>query len=146
MAEGKRAVVLIEPRLKVAADERGWWVVNAEQGTTINDVLEPVFWSYIASKLRPYDRIEVRVDTGEWMLELMVLSCDRMWARVKVLHQYDLGPVETEMPQAQKHRVEWKGPQLKWCVIRNADSEIILKGFDKADAFVQMERHENAMI
>lgn len=141
MAE-KRAVILDEPRLKSAEYERSWWIVNAAEGTQVSDVLEPVYWSFIADRLRPYDRIEVRVDTGEWLLDLLVLGCDRAWARVAVLHKYDLGPVEAEMPAAQKHRIEWKGPQLKWCVIRNADSEIIAKGHDKTQAFAELERYE----
>lgn len=140
--QAKRAVVLDEPRMKLAEHERNVYVANAAEGTTVNDVLEPGFWSYVASRLRPYDRIEVRVDTGEWLLELVVLGCDRNWARVHVLQKYDLEPVETDMPKARKHRVEWKGPQLKWCVIRNSDSEIIFKGLEKADAYGQMQTHE----
>lgn len=138
----KRAVVLDEPRIKLAEFERQAFVANASEGTTVNDVLEPAYWSYVASKLKPYDRIEVRLDTGEWLLELLVLGCDRNWARVHLLHKHELGPVEADMPKAKKHRVEWKGPQLKWCVIRNSDDETIFKGLEKADAFGQMTAHE----
>ena len=141
----KRAVVLIDQRLKLAEFERNTWVVNAEHGTTINDVLEPAYWAHVAQKFRPYDRVEVRVDSGEWMLELLVLGCDRSWARMHVLHRHELAEVEPEMPAAAKHRVEWKGPQLKWCVIRNADNEILFRGFDKAQAFAELQRHERAM-
>jgi hypothetical protein len=146
MAEQKRAVVVIDQRMKSAEYERNVWVVNAEHGTIVNDVLEPAYWAHVAQKLRPYDRIEVRVDSGEWLLELMVLGCDRNWARVHVLHRYELGPVEAELPAAQKHKVEWKGPQLKWCVIRVSDSEIIVRGLDKGQAFAEMGRHERATV
>lgn len=141
MAE-KRAVVLDEPRMKSAEYERTTYVVNAAEGTSVGDVLEPGYWAHVAPMLRPYDRIEVRVDTGEWLLELLVLGCDRNWAQVFVLHKYDIEAVADEMPSAKKHKVEFKGPQLKYCVIRLADNEIIFKGMSKADAFSEMARHE----
>jgi hypothetical protein len=140
--QDRRVVSLNEPRFKLAEAVRNVWVVNAEQGTTVNDVLEPAYWAHVAQRLRPYDHIEVRIDTGEWLLSLLVLGCDRNWAKVHVLHRYELEKAETDMPKAKKHRVEWKGPQLKWCVIRNSDNEIIFKEMEKAEAHAQMAHHE----
>lgn len=143
--ESKRAVVLTDQRLKSAEYERNLWVVNAEYGTTIDDILNPMYWAHVAQKLKPYDRVEVRIDSGEWLLELMVLGCDRSWAKMHVLHSHQLAPVDEGLPQAARHKVEWKGPQHKWAVIRIADGEMIFKGLDKAAAFDQMARHEKAM-
>lgn len=144
MTEGKRLVQLFEERFKSAEYERMLYVANAKEGTTINDVLEPAYWSHVSQRLRPYDRIEVRIDTGEWLLELVVLAADRNWAQVAVLHNHTLGPADEDMPAARKHEVKFKGPQLKWCVIRVADSEIIFSGLSKAAALAQMASHEHA--
>lgn len=143
--ETKRDKILIEARLKEAEYERKVYVVNAEHGTTINDVLEPAYWAHVAPKLRPYTRLEVRIDSGEWMLELLVLSCDRTWAKVAVLHRYELAPGDEDMPPASKHKVEFKGPHWKWCVIRVADGGVIFKGLEKEQAFAELERHERTM-
>jgi len=140
----KRAVILTEPRIKGAEYERNTWVVNAEQGTTVSDVLEPLYLSCVSQRLSPYDRIEVRIDTGEWMLELLVLGCGRNFAKVCLLHKHELEPTEFELPAAQKHKIEWKGPQHKWCVIRLADGEMLFRGMDKGEAAAALERHERA--
>lgn len=145
MAEAeKRAVVLDEPRFKLAEFERNVWVANAAEGTKVSDVLTQEFWSYVAEKLRPYDHVEVRVDTGEWLLQLLVVESDRRWAKVVVLHKYDLELAEEHAPP-RDHDIVFKGPQLKWCVIRKADKEILFKGLSKQGAQEQLERHEEVV-
>jgi hypothetical protein len=143
--EAKREVVLNPQRMHLSEHARRDWVVNAEEGTTIQDVMGPSYWAHKAAELTPYDHIEVRLETGEWMLELVVLGCGRNWARVHVLHKHDLEPIEAELPAAQKHMVKWKGPELKWCVIRLSDSEVIFKGIaDKSTANGQLKSYEQA--
>ena len=85
MDEKKRVVILNPSRLQGAEYARQDWVVNAEEGTKISDVLDPAYWAHTSAQMKPYDRIEVRLETGEWILELLVLSADRNWARVQVL-------------------------------------------------------------
>ncbi len=142
--EAKRVVVLTPQRFMQAEYERNVFVANAAEGTTVEDVLKQEYWSHIGEKLNHYDRIEVRVDTGEWMLDLLVLEADRRWARVKLLHKYVLEK-SIETTDAAEHEVAFKGPQLKWCVIRKSDSEVLFRGMSKADAIAQMERHEVAV-
>lgn len=122
----KRDVVLVEKRLGLVESKRQDWVVEAEEGTTVEDVLDPLYWAHVAARFTPYDRIEVRIDTGEWMLDLIVLQAARNYARVHVLTKYELVDASAEVPGAAiKHRVEWKGTHKKWCVIRNADSALV---------------------
>lgn len=127
----KRDVTLQPARMALREQLRQDWVVNAEAGTTIEDVLEPQFWAHMATQLEPYARVEVLLETGEWMLELMVVSIGRNWAKVQVLHHYELEKRAETLPAAQKHRIEWKGPQLKHVVIRNSDNAAIQDGFAK---------------
>jgi hypothetical protein len=63
--------------------------VDAKAGTKIEDVLQPQYWAHVAGQLGPYTRIEV-LETGEWMLELLVINCGRNWAKVQVLHKFEL--------------------------------------------------------
>ena len=139
----KRVVILNPQRMGLREERRQDWVVNAEAGTTIEDVLDPQYWSHMAAQMLPAARVEVFVETGEWMLDLLVLNAGRNWAQVHVLHHYELAERADTMPAAQRHRVEWKGPQLKWCVIRNADSEIVLKEMaSKAAAAERLASYE----
>ena len=127
VAEKKRDVILNPQRFGLREHLRRDLVVTAEAGTTVGDVLEPMYWAHCATEMQPFNRIEVVLETGEWMLELLVINTGRNWAQVHVLHKHDLVARAEAMPAAQKHKVEWKGPQLKFCVIRLADSEVIQK-------------------
>ena len=63
--ELKRAVILNPQRRGLAEQMRQDWVVNAEEGTSVQDVLDPSYWAHIAAELQQYDHIEVRLETGE---------------------------------------------------------------------------------
>lgn len=139
----KRAVILNPQRMGLAEQLRQDWVVNAEQGTKIEDVLDPQYWAHMAAQMQPYDRVEVRLETGEWLMELIVIGVGRNWAQVHLAHKHDLEEMADTIPAAVKHRVEWKGPQRKHCVIRIADSQILQEGFSgKHEAYAWMANHE----
>jgi len=127
----KRAVILNPQRMGLAEQLRQDWVVNAEQGTTVPDVLDPQYFAHMASQLQQLDHIEVRLETGEWVLELLVTGVGRNYAQVHLLHKYDLQPTDESVAPAAKHRVEYKGPQQKHIVLRVADGAILQSGFDK---------------
>ena len=141
--EVKRAVVLNPQRMGLAEQMRQDWVINAEDGTKIQDVLDPAYWAHVAPQFQIYDHIEVRLETGEWMLELIVLDVGRNYARVYVAQKHEFAEVELERPlNSISHKVEWKGPHRKHVVIRIADSAAIQEGFSsKAEAVTWMENH-----
>lgn len=121
----KRAVILMPARMSHAEFVRQDWVATAEEGTTIEDVLNPNYWSNMSAQMKPYDRIEVRVDTGEWLLELLVMNTDRNWASVVVLHQHDLQPEDAAADVPNDFEPKFRGPMHKWCVMRKADKEVL---------------------
>jgi hypothetical protein len=120
-----RVVRIDEGRTQLAEYARQDWVVNAEEGTTIEDILKPEYWSLVCVRMKPYDHIEVRLETGEWIAELIVLQADRLYAAVHPLKIHDLIGVGQEKPLAPEYVAEWKGPQKKWCVIRLHDQHIV---------------------
>jgi hypothetical protein len=140
----KRALILNPQRIGIAEQMRQDWVVNAEEGTTVNDVLEPGYWAHCAASMQVYDRIDVRLETGEWMLELIVLDVGRNYARMFLVKKHDFAETSLEVPvNAIRHKVEWKGPQRKHAVIRTSDSAVVQEGFaDKSAALVWLQNHE----
>ena len=131
-------------RTQLAEQWRHDWVHNAEEGTTLQDVQSDSYWALMASILTPYDRIEVRVDTGEWLAELLVMQCERTWAKVHLLKCYELAPAE-EAPISNRHKVEYKGPQRKWTVIRGSDMAPVREGFvNRAEANDWLASYEKA--
>lgn len=143
-ATKRREVIIPEPRIGEAQYKRNEWVVEAEEGTVPDDVLEPVYWSHVAGKFNPMDRIEVRMETGDWVMELIVVQAQRNWARVHVTAFHDLRTTSAEAPASSvKHRVLWKGNHKKHCVIRIADNALIQEGLaTKALAEEWMANHE----
>ena len=77
-------------RMQLAEQWRQDWVVNAEEGTTVDDVLNPTYWASVATQFQVFDKIEVRLETGEWILELIVMSVGRTHATVYLAKRYDL--------------------------------------------------------
>lgn len=132
------------PRFKAAEYERTIYVANVAEGTTIESVTDPGFWAHVAAKLRPFDRIEVREDTGAYWAELLVLSADRLWAKVHVLQCHELDAVQ--VADNAEYEVMWRGPHHKHSVIRKADRSMVKHGFaSKAEAATWMANHAKAM-
>lgn len=109
------------------------WVLTAEAETPLEALLAPEYFANVANKMRPYDKIYARVDTGEWYAELLVVSCGRAWAKVVILQQIDFTSKEVEIiPRdgSDDYSIKYKGPHLKFCVIRNSDREVIKDHLD----------------
>jgi hypothetical protein len=128
-AKEKRVVILNPQRVGLAEQRRQEWVVDAEEGTTIEDIMDPAYWSHMSAQFQVFDHVEVRLETGEWIAELIVLTPGRNYARVFLKAKHDLMSAEKDEPQtAITHKVEFKGPQRKHVVIRIADGAVIQEG------------------
>jgi hypothetical protein len=140
----KRTPIITQGRMKLAEYERNEWVANVEHGVTTDDIQDPSFWSLMASQLKPYDHIEARAEDGSWVAYLIVTGCDRTWARMAVDRIVKLTTGDIAQTQAAvMHNVLWKGPQLKYSVIRLSDSENIKPGFQtKDEAYQWLREHE----
>lgn len=143
-----RAVVVDPQRMQVAEYVRREWVVTAEEGTSIDDIVHPGYWAHMARQLAMYDRVEVRIDTGEFLLELLVKAVGPNWAQVAVLHHHDLTGAATEEADAHSElEVKFKGPIRKWCVLRKSDSEILHeKEESKLAASTWAEQYESTIL
>jgi len=122
-------------RFREAEFLRHDWVVTAEFGTTIEEVRDEGYFAHVAARLSPYDEITVRVDDGIWMAKLVVLECGRNWARTAMLHFYKLTTTDIARTMSMpKVNIIWKGPHLKFCVIRASDNSIIAQELGTEDA------------
>lgn len=145
-AERKSQPVAMPEFVGLAEHKRHDWVVDIPISVTIEEVMDPSYWAHVAAQMEPLDHIEVRADDGSWVAELIVRMCEKNYAHV-VLKQLTKLDAPTEAPQSStKHKVEWKGPALRWSVIRLADSQIIHSGDKSRDfAYAWMQEHEKAM-
>lgn len=145
-APQKRTVVAPPNRVKNAEFEQTRWIVNAEMGTTIEDVLKPDYLGHVSDSMKPYDHVEVRMDDGSWIAEMIVTACDRNWARVHLLWHEQL-VLDTATPMASvKYEVDWKGPQHQWCVSRKSDGAKLKTGYGSKDAAIGwLREHERTL-
>ena len=149
----ERKSTLMPKRFKVKEFMRTTFVAVAEQGTTQEDLLRPDFWSNIAAQVKPWDEIEVLSDDGTFYGEYLVLSCSKTWVKVKEMRYEDLtqgakktnGVGVAEESQSE-FSVKWRGPVLKWCVIRILDKQPIKDGFvSEADARTALDEYLKAV-
>lgn len=120
--------------------------VPAEIG--LDDVLSPEFWTHVAQKLRPHNRIIVDREDGAWTATLFVRSAARLSATVAVEHFKEFGEREAlpAEPSAAEYEVAWGGPAHKHRVIRKADKQVMEKGFDTPEqASAWLRQHVKAM-
>jgi hypothetical protein len=115
------AAVKIEPKSKpqlhpsrfaLAEHKRNIYFITPADGTTLEDVLDPLYWSHVAARLRPTDRIEVHAEDG------------RQHATLVPLRVIEFERLKQESDRA-GFAVQWKGPHHRWCVVRLADNQIV---------------------
>lgn len=141
--EKKRPTALHPMRLRAAEYERAVYVADIEFGIAPDAILDPGFWAHVASKLPPYTQIEARAEDGSWIAYLVVTGSDRTWARVAVDRVVKLTTKDVAESQSIKHEVAWKGPVLKYAVIRTSDGAVIKNGFrERSEATQAMFEHE----
>lgn len=123
--------------------ERTPWRVKVPEGISPEVLMQPNYWAHVAGRFRPMALIEAYAENGSWYAEFIVVDCASTWAKLALkfpvvqLHQ----EVATDdVPDG--YDIAWKGPMLKWCVIRKTDNQRIYeKAADKAAALVQLSAH-----
>lgn len=134
-AKKQEAEPLVPPtRCHPAEAHRQEWVVDVSSKVQSEDLLKPEFWSLIASRLRPYARLEVRREDGTMMWDVLVTACERVWAKVQILHEYKLGAQDIDLGDTDPFETKWCGPSAKWRVIRKSDGKVLAEGLENKDA------------
>jgi hypothetical protein len=146
-AQTRRDIQATPLRTQLAEFVRQDWRHHAEQGTQIEDILKESYWALMAKEFKPFDHIEVILETGEWIADLIVMQCDRTWAKVVLKHKFDLAPVGDLPPDtALLYTISFKGPQRKWTVIRNSDQTAVRDGFgSRSEANDWLASYEKAI-
>lgn len=137
-AKRMQAQALLPSRMKECEFERTLWVITAHENTRPEDLMEPDYWTHVAERLKPWDKIEARADDGSWYAELLVLDVSRRWATVHALRIDHLTTKDLSLSKAlsDDYAVEWKGPAHKFSVVRKSDGALLHEGEQtKAGAF-----------
>ena len=142
----KSKPTILPEKMGLAESKRHDWVVDIDPSRSIDEIIDPEFWAHVAAQFDPLDTIEARWEDGSRIVHIRVRYCERTYAKVKVTSVEELGDVISEIPaSSRKHRVEWKGPVLRFAVIRNSDSMVLQSGFkERSVADSWLIEHEKA--
>lgn len=125
--------------------------------TTVQDLLDPSMWCHVAKQwLKPLDEIIIIPQGASFRAHFIVMDKGDTFAKIKLLNVTllngedageEVGVIEvTHLPDAAPVSVEWKGPALKYSVIRKTDQERLKTGFAiKAEAERWAAEHLLAM-
>lgn len=149
--EKKTATVrkLTAPNFKNAEFERAIWQATVPAGMALDEVQRPEFWGHVAENLKPLARIEVIAEDLSYFAELLVIDCDRLWAKTRLIRFVDLREDDSAdvLPAAAAgFKVEFKGPTKKHIVVRLSDNVVVHEGIaTKAEANGWITEHLKAL-
>lgn len=137
-------------RFKTADQYNNLWAAALADDQTFEDALEPDFWSHVARFLKPGDTIRLLPERSDYYALLIVTQVGRNFAKVKALDLVRLDDDESQPvvgdALASDLSVEWKGPHVKFAVIRKSDGERLKEGFAvKTEADQWLRDHLAAM-
>lgn len=126
---------------------RNVWVIEPEEGVTLEDVLDKHFLTHVNKPLRTWDHIEVRGHGGQWFAQLMVLYRGGTETRCEVISFHDFGK-KAEPTKAEERDYEVKfGGAAKWRVIRTSDKHVVATGLASREIAEQwLAEHMSAMV
>lgn len=136
---------ILDKRVRQEEYIRTTWVCTVESNISPKDLMEPDFWSYVAMKFKPYDRIEVRTDDGAFFAEYLILSCDRTYATLHQLSLHQLG-TKANPNKSSLYEYKWGGPYGKHGIVRTSDSEMMINKLEtKKEALDWLTQHEETI-
>lgn len=142
------ASALKERLMSLTEFTRSSYTINAELGTTPEDLLVPSFWAHTAWKFKPLDLLEARAEDGSWYAQLLVRDKGKSWAKVVMLPGFPLmfeDIIEVPDTVIDDYTIKWSGPQNKFRVIRNMDKHVMKEGFtNKEEARKWLLEHMKA--
>ena len=118
---------LLETQFGDAEYRRRDVIATPEPGTTLDEMLSPLYWAHVAKQLKQWDRIEVRPSDGAWWAELIVRVAEPFAVRVHVLRHEEFAGA----PGASRVSEVPEGYEIKnrgrdgWAVIRLEDKAVL---------------------
>jgi hypothetical protein len=121
-------------RFGLAEHKRNEWHAVIPEGTDYEAVFDPGFWSHVAGKMRPGDKVTVINDQMTFHAELIVKNAARLWAQVVEISRTELASMSPpDVVSDYQVDVKWAGPHDKFRVerVRGGKKDILASGMDK---------------
>lgn len=131
-------------KLKSAVERQNVWYVCPEHGTPYEALFDPSYWSHVSVKMKPTDEIKVKAEDGSYSALLEVQDAGKLYAKVTEIWHKKHEAVEVTQGgiTVEGYEVKWRGPILRWCVLRGKDC--LKDGMEKGAAISWMQSHKAA--
>jgi hypothetical protein len=126
---------------------QNWHTVNAQVGTTRENILKEDYWAHVAQKYSKGDMLFVRADDNAWVAQYYITDCARTWVKVFELNWWDLKTVEMPLGLREDFVYHWFGNQDQCGVVRKSDGAAMIKGLkSKEQALEWIVNHNKTNI
>lgn len=128
---------LLPKNFQQAEQVRNTWFVSSS--VPLDTVLEPTYWRNTAHNLKPYDRIEVIHEEGDYWAELLVQSVNKHSALVATIASLETEEVVPDV-EVEDLYVKYAGPNAKWRVLRKTPDgagEVLSEGIKTKPLAIQ---------
>jgi hypothetical protein len=116
-APAKRKVpALAKTRWHFADHARNYWRVVLDQGRPYSDVFDIDFWFIVETNLTAGDLVEV-VDDANTIFALLYVRQYVRFSQIDLVELIRRDMVADRPIEREGWRVEYRGPQLRWCVV-----------------------------
>src|SRR5689334_10959263 len=148
MAETPQKFRARENSLKQANVVRRNWVYYPAHGEPLDYVVsDPGYWAHVARLLTIGDWIELCAEDESYWALVRVISVGNVWAKVKVISQDTEAVTHVDLPETAQYAIEWKGPKMRFAVIRLSDKQILKGEFQtRSDAGAWLGNHMKALV
>lgn len=107
------------------------FVMRPERGTTLDEMLNPMYWANVAQRMTVGDTVLVRNESSQNIALLDVDVVQPFAVKVSIRWQREVERAQaeqsvTDIPAG--YELKWRGPQNKFCILREADKEIVVSG------------------
>jgi hypothetical protein len=117
-------------------------------GQAVEDALDSDFWAHVAKMLQPYDTVRLIAEDGSYVAEIMVTTAGGTYVKMTELWRW-VRPDDTPQTDADAPQIaypKFRGPVLRWCVMRTSDDDCLKEGFQDKPAAEQWLRDYVATI
>lgn len=123
------------------------WHHQVEFGVSPEEIMLPEYWANVVRhQLRPGHEIIVVAADYSWRAHLMVRAVGQSEAHVGLIHAQTFGSKPQVTAAESAYRIEWRGAQRQYGVIRKSDSAVVKENFpDEMTAQKWIISHDKAM-
>jgi hypothetical protein len=140
--EKKSSRRLTEDRIKRAQGAYTVHALTPYAGTTLEDLLDPLYWKLTARRFVPGDELRVVPEDGAWYAHLFVTFASISEVFVQELFYKKLVNVDESQIDTGEYEAKWIAPPVRFGVRRKSDQEVIKSGFATLDKAVEW-MHQN---